>query len=293
MFVMEKLDMHVTDSCNLHCEQCDHFSNYGFKGTYSTHTLKSWCESWSHRILPRSFHILGGEPLVNREICEIVEMCASQWRNSRVILWSNGLLAHKHPDLPRVLKDNNVRLHISNHSTKNSPAYDKKFSECVEVLKSWYEQYECEISLQFNNGLHVEFGKDQSGYLFKEHWVDAGEEKTLWEKFYQGHGKHMRPYDDQNPEESWRNCTAKCPQLYMGKLHKCAPLTFLPLMHNKYGLSDEWQPYLSYQGLDASCTDDELAHWLNQKAEKFCGMCPKKRPKFHSEQDPLYQGERK
>jgi organic radical activating enzyme len=289
MFHIEKLDMHVTDSCNLHCEQCDHFSNYGFKGTYSVATLQSWCEKWSSRIFPRSFHILGGEPLINKEICEIVEMCAREWKHSQIILWSNGLLVNRHPNLPKVLKENGVRLHISNHSTENSPAYDLKFQECVEVLKSWYEQHECEISLQFNNGLHIEFGKDEQGYLIKEHVVDVGPEKTLWEKFYQGHGKNMQPFDDADPEMSWANCTAKCPQLYNGKLHKCAPLTFLPLIHNKYGLSEDWKPYLEYQGLEASCTDDELANWLGLKAEKFCGMCPKKRPRFTSKLDPLFR----
>lgn len=288
MFHMEKLDMHVSDACNLHCEQCDHFSNYGFKGTHSLETLESWCKSWSHRVQPMSFHILGGEPLINKQIGQIVEMCAQEWKHSKVILWSNGLLASRHPELPQILKDNNVRLHISNHSTKNSTAYDKKFEEAVKVLQTWYEQTECEISMQFNNGLHIEFGKDNTGYLMNQHWVDVGTQGTLWERFYQGTGKHMMPYTDGDPEASWHNCTAKCPQLYWGKLHKCAPLTFLPLMQNKYELNEAWKPYLEYEGLDASCSDDQLQSWLGLQAERFCGMCPKKRPRFTSTLDPLY-----
>ena len=287
MFQIEKLDMHVTDACNLHCEQCDHFSNYGFRGTYSLETLESWCKSWSHRIQPASFHILGGEPLINKQIGEIVAMCAQEWKNSRVILWSNGLLVSRHPLLPKVLKDNRVRLHISNHSTKNSAAYDKKFEESVKVLQTWYEQTECEISIQFNNGLHIEFGKDDAGYLMKHDWVNTGESGTLWERFYQGKGKNMMPYTDGDPQASWTNCTAKCPQLYMGKLHKCAPLTFLPLMHKKYDLHQAWQPYLQYDGLSPDCSDEHLHSWLELKAERFCGMCPKQRPRFHSNLDPL------
>ena len=291
MFEIEKLDMHISDACNLHCEQCDHFSNYGFKGTHSLKTLTEWCENWNQRIIPRSFHILGGEPLINREICEVVSMCAEKWTQSKIILWSNGLLASKHPELPKILKKSGVRLHISNHSTNNSKAYDQKFSDAVEVLKSWYEQHECEITIQFNNGLHIEFGKDESGYLLKQHAVDPGPEKTLWEKFYHGYGKNMMPYTDNEPETSWQNCTAKCPQLYNGKLHKCAPLTFLPLMNDKYGLNEAWKPYLEYKGLSPECSDEELFNWLNLKSEKFCGMCPKKRPKSHSNKDPLYHGE--
>jgi len=287
MFEIEKLDMHISDACNLHCEQCDHFSNYGFKKVHDLNTLESWCAPWANRITPRHFHILGGEPLVNKHISEIVEMCVTTWKNSKVILWTNGLLCERHPNLPQVLKQHNVRLHVSNHATKNSASYDKKFEQCVEVLKSWYEQHECEISIQFNNGLHIEFGKDESGYLLKQHAVDPGPEQTLWERFYKGYGKHMMPYTDHDPKTSWQNCTAKCPQLYMGKLHKCAPLTFLPLMNDKYGLNEAWSPYLKYEGLQPTCSDEELVNWLNLKHESFCGMCPKKRARFHSNFDPL------
>jgi organic radical activating enzyme len=285
--VIPKLDMHIADSCNLKCEQCDHFSNYLFTTVHSYDTIKSWIEPWSSRILPDYFHILGGEPLMNPDICTILPMIRSYFEEANIILWSNGLLLKKFPQLPAILKETNIRLHISNHSTKASTEYDKRFSESIELLKFWYEQYKIPITIQYNDGRHYEFCHSDNDYYILENTVSVGQEGTLWEKFYHGYGKNIKPYSDGNPQLSWTNCTAKCPQLYNGRIHKCAPLTFLPLMDKKFKLSEEWYPYLTYKGLSPDCCDDTLEAFFKLKAESYCGMCPVKRPKFISTHNPL------
>jgi organic radical activating enzyme len=284
--VIEKLDLHVADSCNLRCEQCDHFSNLAFKKVFEPDTLRSWCEPWSKRIRPLSFHILGGEPLMNKNIVEIIYLMRELWTDSHIVLWSNGLLAHQHPDVPRALKETNTSLQISNHSTANSAGYDRNFDKCIEVLKKWYEEYEIDVTIQYNNGDHIKFKKHQDIYYMVNQKVNTGPDGTLWERFYRGYGKDMKPYNDGNPELSWTNCSAKCPQLYGGRIHKCAPLTFLPLVNEKFGLSEEWNHYLTYKGLSPECSDDQLDAFLGLKAESFCGMCPTKRPKFKSQLNP-------
>jgi organic radical activating enzyme len=285
--IIPKLDTHVADSCNLKCEQCDHFSNYLFTKVHSYDKIKEWCEPWSKRIIPQSFHILGGEPLMNRDIVRILYLIRELWPESNIILWSNGLLLKNFPDLPIALKETNTRLHISNHSTQNSKEYDRKFNECIELLKSWYEKHEPSITFQFNDGTHLEFGKRENQYVILENKVDAGPDGTLWERFYHGYGKNIKPFKDGNPELSWTNCSAKCPQLYNGRIHKCAPLTFLPLMNQKFGLSEEWSHYLTYKGIEPSCSEEELCEFLDRVSESYCGMCPTKRPKFVSIHNPL------
>lgn len=285
--VIPKLDMHIADSCNLHCEQCDHFSNYKFTKVFSCDIIKSWCEPWSKRILPRAFHILGGEPLMNKEVVDIVYSMREIWPSSEIVLWSNGLLAKNFPDLPKALKETNTRLEITNHSTANSQAYDRKFQESIEVLKEWYVEYQPNITIHDNAGHHAKFGMENGQFVVYTHHIDVGPEGTSWERFYHGYGKNIRPYNDGDPQASWDNCTSKCPQLYEGRIHKCAPLTFLPLMDRKFGLSEEWKPYLEYTGLSPVCTDEELVGFFNKGAEAFCGMCPINRPKFISKHNPF------
>jgi len=286
-FVIPKLDIHVADACNLHCEQCDHFSNYKFSKIFDLETLRSWCEPWSRKLYPQSLHILGGEPLMNPNISDVLYLMREIWNGSNIILWSNGLLAKNHPELPKALEKTGIRLHISNHTTENSVVYDRKFEECLEVLKEWFVNHSLNITVQYNNGMHSDFTLQSGKCIIINHQVNIGGEKTLWEKFYHGYGKNMKPYDDKDSKLSWTNCTAKCPQLYNGKIHKCAPLTFLPLMHQKFCLSEEWSHYLTYKGLSPDCTDDQLSTFLSLQHESYCGMCPTKRPKFKSYHDPL------
>lgn len=224
---------------------------------------------------------------MNRDIVSILYLMRSLWQESDIVLWSNGLLLKQFPDLPNALKQTHIRLHITNHSTKNSSEYDRRFDECIELLKSWYEQHEPDISIHYNNGVHVQFARQNDQYLMIRNDVSVGPEGTVWEKFYHGYGKDIKPFNDGDPQASWSNCTSKCPQLYNGRIHKCAPLTYLPLMNEKFGLSEEWAPYLTYQGIAADCTDAELEEFFNRKAESYCGMCPKQRPKFVSEHNPL------
>lgn len=286
-FVIPKLDMHVADACNLHCEQCDHFSNYKFSKVFDLETLRSWCEPWSKRIYPQSFHILGGEPLMNPNIGDVLYLMREIWTDSNIILWSNGLLVKHHPELPKALKETGIRLHISNHSTENSAVYNRKFEESLELMKDWFVEYLIPISVQYNSGMHSDYTLQNGKCVIVNHSVNMGADKTLWERFYHGYGKNMKPYDDGDPVTSWRNCSAKCPQLYNGRIHKCAPLTFLPLMDQKFGLSEEWEHYLTYKGISPDCTDDQLSKFLSLQHESFCGMCPTKRPKFKSTLDPL------
>lgn len=285
--IIPKLDLHIADACNLHCEQCDHFSDLSFSTLHSPQTLRAWCEPWSSRIIPQSFHILGGEPMMNPDVVEIVYLMREMWPDSNIVLWSNGLLAKKFPDLPKALKDTNTSLQISNHSTLNSESYDRKFNEAVEVIQDWFVQYQVPTTIQFNNGEHVTLTKRGDQFLMMSNKVATNEGGTLWEKVYHGYGKSMMPFTDNDPETSWANCSAKCPQLYEGKIHKCAPLTFLPLVDKKVGgLDPAWDHYLSYKGLTPDCSDDQLEAFFNLQAESFCGMCASKRPSFFSKHNP-------
>lgn len=287
--IIPKLDMHVSDACNLHCEQCDHFSDLNFQTIFTPKTLREWCEPWKDKILPQSFHILGGEPLMNDDIEEIVYLMREMWPESDIVLWTNGLLAKKFPNLPKVLKETKTRIQVSNHSTigVNSEAYDRKFNDCVEVFKEWYEKYEVPTTIQFNNGQHVTFGKQGDNYVLYGEQTGTGPGGTLWEKVYHGYGRDMKPFNDGDPQKSWEICTAKCPQLYNGRIHKCGRLTFLPLVKEKIGLSEEWNHYLTYEGLKPTCSETELKTFFNLGAESHCGMCPAEKTSFLSKHNPF------
>jgi len=253
MITISHIEWHVAHSCNLTCEGCAHFSNHGHKGIVTAAELAQWYSFWHKRINPLQIDLLGGEPLINKEIFDIIKLTRDMW-SSEVRLITNGLLLHKFPNLPKVLKDNDCVLVISKHG--DNAEYNSKMSEIVDLTNRWVRTY----------GIKVEF-------------VDS---YTNWMKMYKGYGDNMMPFEDQDPETSWNNCIAgqDCFQLLDGNIYKCAPLAYLPLQQQQFNLSSKWDHYLTYKPLTPGATDQEIADFFNRKAESYCAMCPANPSKF-------------
>jgi hypothetical protein len=275
MVNISHLEWHISHACNFTCEQCCHFSNHGHNVPVRYEQIEKWYDDWAHRIAPATIDILGGEPLLNKRICDIVELTRKKWDKpslERLDITTNGVLLYKYPDLPKVLQDNNCGLKISKHGT--NAEYNSLWKSIEGIALDWKDKY----------NINVDFWKSD----------------VVWYKMYKGFGSHMEPYEDNDPEESWNNCITgqDCWQIHEGNLYKCAPLAYLPMTGDIYNLSDKWKHYLTYNPITPDCTDEELQEFFNRKAESFCGMCPKnpqllsrqndpRLPKTHYEKIPL------
>lgn len=257
------LEWHVAHACNFTCEGCCHFSNHGQTTLVSYEEIEQWYNNWSGRLAPTTIDILGGEPLLNKRICDIVELTRNKWDDpslKRLDITTNGVLLHKYPDLPKVLRDNNCGLKISKHGT--NAEYNILWNSIENTALEWVDKY----------GIHVDFWKSDQ----------------VWYKMYKGFGSHMEPYEDNDPSQSWSNCITgqDCWQLYEGNIYKCAPLAYLPMTSEMYTLSSKWDHYLTYQPITPNCTNEELIDFFNKKAESFCAMCPKNPQFLHRQHDP-------
>jgi len=266
MIEVPHLEWHITHTCNLTCQGCLHYTNDGYNEDIPIDTLKKWYSLWNKRIKPREIAILGGEPLLNKDIIEIIYLTKQMWdigEDQYFELVTNGLLLHRYPDLPKVLKDTNCSLYVSLHS--HEELYLEKMQKSLSLVNEWVENY----------NIHA--------------FVD--DDTYEWAKGYLNQGKYMEPFEDNNPEESWNNCPSgkECFQLFDGNIYKCAPLAYLPLQKKKYKdeLSKKWDPYLKYIPLYSSCSNEEIVEFFNRKAESVCAMCPKKLEK-HIKRNPLY-----
>jgi MoaA/NifB/PqqE/SkfB family radical SAM enzyme len=222
--------------------------------------LTDWYSKWSHRLEPKTIDILGGEPLLNKNICEIIKLTREHWPTSKIDITTNGVLLDRYPDLPKYLQKYNVGLKISKHGTNKE--YNELWNLIVDFVKSWKEKYGISINL----------------------W----ESDVVWFKGYRGFGRNIEPFEDNDPKESWNNCITgqDCWQILDGNIYKCAPLAYLPMLNEKYKLSEKWNHYLEYKPLSPECTDEELKEFFNKKAESFCAMCPKNPQVLHRQHDP-------
>ena len=284
MIEVPHLEWHITHNCNLSCEACSHFTNHGHNWFADIETLTKWYSYWNERISPRSMAILGGEPLLHKNVIDIIYLTREMWvqpkksiykivNNSSIKLdpyfeiVTNGILIdrEKHKELPKALVNTNCTLSLSLHSTKTiSLEYDQKIKKTLNIIKEWKDEYGIQVKIN-----------DSVNY---------------WDRSYNGFGINSQPFEDNDYEKSWDNCCSgqDCFQLYEGNIYKCDKTAYLKLQKNKYGplLSEKWNPYLEYIPLTPNCSDEDIIQFFNKGAESVCGMCPNN-PKFFIKNDPM------
>ncbi len=248
---IERLEMHVTHSCNLACESCSHYSNHNHRGHLDLSEADRWMSSWSRRIAIGEFHLLGGEPTIHPQLPAFVTLVRRHWPDAYIRIRTNGFFLHRHPELPAVLAGD-VRAAISVAIHHDSPEYRDRLRPMFDLIEQWQRDFaiRVEVDQAFAN----------------------------WTQRYQGFGAAMQPFEDGSPRASWEICPARfCKQLFEGKIWKCAPLAYLKLQKQKYELSPKWDEYLRYEALDPGCSDRDLGQFLAKEDESFCGMCSARR----------------
>jgi hypothetical protein len=249
MLEVPHLEWHVTHSCNFTCLGCGHFTNDGYKQNFDLNTIREWYLLWNKKIRPRELSMLGGEPLLNKEIVDIIYMTKEVWnvqQDQELELVSNGLLFDKIPNLAKALKDTDCILTITRHS--DDPNYVRLFDKSIECIK-------------------------KSGVNYRIYNAP-----DFWIRGYNGYGENIEPIGSNNYKDSWDNCPSGQENftLLNGKIYKCALMAYLPLQKEKYGkkLSSKWNLYLDYTPLSSTNSDSEIFEFFNRKAEKVCSLCP-------------------
>jgi len=259
---IDQLEIHAAHICNLNCESCSHFSNSKHKGFVSIEDAEYWLSQWSKRINPKKFKIVGGEPTLNPNLIDFLQICRKYFPNSSFDLLTNGFFLHNHLDLPKTLLDLNIDLYLSIHDDSNQ--YIEKLKNIENLISCWRKKY------PFNY------------YTYNKRDLNS------WTRRYHGFGENVKPFDDKNPKKSWEICPAKkCMQLFDNKLWKCCLITYLNLQKQKYpNLSSEWDKYLKYKPLEINCSEEELIDFSLRKEEDICGMCPSEKI-FFKKKSPL------
>ncbi len=242
------LEIHVSHTCNLACDNCSHFSNYGHSGNITPDIVEQWSAPWLDRLQPEYLSLLGGEPTINPQLIEIIYTTRACWASSKIQLVTNGWFLHRFPDLPAALEKYDIRLEVSIHH--DGERYNTKVAEIHKLLNAWQQSHKFYLNVR-NSTNH-------------------------WRRVYKLSGKDMKPLMDNDQKAAWAICPGRtCKQLFEGKLWKCPPVAYIRMMHTKYGIDTEaWKSWLEYKPLDPGCTDQELIEWVNRQDEVVCNLCP-------------------
>ena len=255
MQIIPNLDIHITHRCNFTCDSCSHFMNHGFTDHVPIQECKTWMLNWNKRILPKNIGILGGEPFLNKNLKEYCILVREMWptNDTKIELVTNSSVIHLHPNIFETLIEYNIALSVSIHS--NDSNYLNIIRKQINKIKDWK-----------NRGLKI----------------IKYDSYNTWSMVYKGYGDNISPFEDNDPISSWKNCPTGqiCFQLHEGKIWKCGPLAYLPLMKKKFNISEKWDPYLKYIPLSPNCSDEELKEFFERGSEHFCSMCPAKQNNF-------------
>jgi organic radical activating enzyme len=263
MYNLEILEYPIILQCNLACDNCNSFSNFKIQGKRTT--LQEFSEdvdNWKNIVNPKRFSILGGEPLLHKDIEKILIKAKEAFPKSSLYLITNGLLLKNNKNLLKVIQNTDCRLVISVHC--NESWYLKELYSSIE------EFFDYNLPKNKPTKSNISFGK-----LFEISNVklELRNMNVNWTRLYK---EGVKPYND-DPELSHKICRwAKCTQLYKGNLWKCSSIAFLKELLEKINNKEDWEPYLKmYNPLNYSDSVSIKDNWFSSllKPENICSMC--------------------
>lgn len=148
--MIEYVETHIVDHCNLNCKGCSHFSGLVEQPVFkSLEEYKSDITQLSKITNQqiRIIRIMGGEPLLHPQVIDFCIETRKILPSSQIVLVSNGILLNKLTDSDiELLNQNKIILDISNYGLKLNDNQLNKFSyKLYGNTKSLYN-----ISLNLN-----------------------------------------------------------------------------------------------------------------------------------------------
>lgn len=184
--ILPFVEVCISPQCTLRCRDCANFMQYYDKPKpMDLPTVKSWIdallESVDHIL---TFCIMGGEPLMQKQLPELVAYILSQSKIQHLLIVTNGTLKPR-DELVALMRNNpRTSIRFSNYGPKLAP----KCHEYVQFCKD-------------NNILVQLLPADL-------HWYDMG-------------GTQNRNLSPERLEQVYANCPNNCRHIWNGELHHC------------------------------------------------------------------------
>lgn len=107
------IEVDIADHCNLNCYSCLHFSQLAKEKYYDIEVFEKDMKRLSELTggWVGVFHIMGGEPLLNKNCKDYFYIARKYFKHSQLWLVTNGiLLKQQNEDFWKACKDNNVEI---------------------------------------------------------------------------------------------------------------------------------------------------------------------------------------
>lgn len=242
--VLQHLETHVADGCNLNCKGCLHFSNLYDRSDFpDLNNLLRDIEYIAERCEIFQFRILGGEPLLNPELPVFIEKVRKILPDTDIAVLSNGILIPSMPEeLFLIMKSNYVGFNLTLY-----PPTLKLMDKIAAVLNKYGVAY----------GSHVA----QTNEFMRFMALKPGRGNT----------------------QIYTKCESRgIIELYGGKLHKCPLEAFVHKFFEEYQIPevelegiDIYNPGLDWRNVVTRLTAEkgDFCDYCSEEAESFQWQC--------------------
>jgi MoaA/NifB/PqqE/SkfB family radical SAM enzyme len=241
-----RFDVPIAEQCNLSCKGCLHFSPLAHKAFIDIEKYEMDCKKISELSNGEldELRLLGGEPLLNPQIIDIIKISRAYFPHCAIWIITNGTLLKNQPDeFWDCCRTNNILIRISVYPINLDYAF------IIDKAKAHDTRLEFSGKIISNNGK-----------------MEAAE-NLLWVK---------HPIDingRQNPKKSNTLCghSNTCFQLVDGKLYKCNRIAYIKYFNSYFNVNLEVtkDDYIDiYKAKDM----DEILDKLRKPAP-FCRYC--------------------
>lgn len=273
--LFNKIEVYITNVCNLTCEQCNRFNNFDFKGWQRWSDHADQYQQWAKLIDLKSITILGGEPLLNPDIVSWVRGLNVTFGIGVQIL-TNGTRLNQVKGLYDAIAYARPR-----NGTRNSIAVSLHNLDDLETLQQNIREF-LNGPVQQNTHRPELWGadyqySDRNGVFINVYYQNRFDTATV-----QTSAAGRYTLFDNDPMQAHDACTFVLYKSYhfiRGKLYKCGPAALLPEFDQQHGfdISDQDRELLnSYRPLTvdnfAEYHEEFLANLDNPIAQ--CKFCP-------------------
>jgi len=263
------LNVKIINGCNLSCSGCSHLSQYASADSrINLDTLLEDLKEFNKKIdISHHISLLGGEPFLEPNWSEfLTEVEKLFLPKCQVRFYTNGLLIHKNIDKIIMHMKRGTKFRCSLHELPHTPK-GKLIIKNTKLLK--------EEALK--QGLSIsDISEEKDLWDISKHIAYSIDYLDLWKNSMIEKNGKVYPHNSNDIEGSYRKgCICENPQLYKGRLYKCAQTAYIKdiLKTTNQLDSEEWKPYLKYDGLSLQ---EDLKEFCTTQYEPswFCTQCP-------------------
>jgi MoaA/NifB/PqqE/SkfB family radical SAM enzyme len=208
-----RFDVHIAEYCNINCKGCEHFSPLAPKTFIDAGKYEKDCKMIAELSGGKidDIALLGGEPLLNPQIIDIVKISRSYFPQTIIKIITNGTLLGKQPDeFWDCCRINDITIAISVYPVNIDYAFiiDKAKKHNVRI------QFRGDVKIVSNNW--KELPLDYVSESWRQLLIDIA--------------------GGQNPKRSNALCYASnfCFQLSEGKLYKCWRIAYIKYFNDYF-----------------------------------------------------------